>query len=72
MAITLKSCYKIKINHCLKGNLFVANIVAGIENINFKSCKTLAKGRNRRKNIKAQERIKYSEILNHVIETKRR
>jgi len=50
----------------------MANIVAGIGNINIKSCKTLAKQRNERKNIKAQERIEYSEILNHVIETKRR
>jgi len=72
MAITLKSCYKIKTNYCLKGNLFVANIVAGIGNINIKSCKTLAKQRNQRKNIEAQERIENSEILNHVIETKRR
>jgi len=56
----------------LKGNLLVANIVAGIENINIKSCKTLAKQRNQRKKIKAQERIEYSKTLNHVIETKRR
>jgi len=72
MAITLKLCYKIKINHCLKENLFVANIVAGIVNITIKSYKTLAKQRNQRKNIEAQERIENSETLNHAIETKRR
>jgi len=72
MAITLESFYIIKINHCLQENSLVANIVAGIVNINIKSCKTLAKRRNQRKTIEAQKRIEYSEILNHVIETKRR
>jgi len=41
MAITLKSCYKI--NHCLKGNLFVANIVAGIVNKNIKKLQNIGK-----------------------------
>jgi len=62
MAITLEKCGEIKMNHWLKDNLSVANIVAGIAKIIYKHKKTLQNTwqneENKRKRILTEDKSK--------------